>query len=149
MNSLEEKINKKCPNCGATIEHRYNHRCPYCHTYFDFNIETTKEINPRDLKNVKLIGIRRDQMSLGVILHFEGTYIPIASPLEYGKNNDVLVFDARELTPQEVRFAIRVNEKEFFDRHNLQAIFDNFLPPSMDKYELYKAIYHYMEIYYR
>ena len=45
---------RKCKNCGAPIEHLYNHKCPYCHSFIDFNIEKTEEINPRYMYDVEV-----------------------------------------------------------------------------------------------
>ena len=38
-------ILRKCPNCGASIEHNYNHKCPYCRTSLHMTDEKIRELN--------------------------------------------------------------------------------------------------------
>lgn len=46
---------KKCPHCGAVIEHNYNHKCPYCRNYLHITDEKIREINNCDIIIKKVI----------------------------------------------------------------------------------------------
>lgn len=119
-----------CPNCGAPIEHRYNHKCLYCGTFFDYRVERTEEINPRYMRDVKLIEIERciDRHALRLI--FEGTYLKVAEALEYGRNNTVFRVDVEALTPKRVFYSIMVDMIDF-QRHDIENIF-KYLPFELD-----------------
>lgn len=128
-----------CPNCGAPIEHKYNHKCSYCGTFFDYRVERTEEINPRYMRDVKLIDIERciDRFALRLI--FEGTYLKVTEVMEYGQNNTVFKVNAEDLKPKRVFFGLMVDMADFRER-NVEHIF-KYLPFEMDKEALNEAIY--------
>lgn len=133
---------KNCPNCGASIEHKYNHQCPYCKTLFDFNVEKTKEINPKYMENVKIRAIERTLELDRIRIIFTGDYRPYSDVLEYGKDMATMIIDYESFIPKKVAYAISIPVRDFceFDRiGNIEVIFEH-LPFELDKREIYKAL---------
>lgn len=137
---MKDKLN--CPNCGAAIEHRYNHKCPYCKTFFDYRVERTEEINPRYLKNVKLIRFERIPESMDFVLIFEGDYVKWQEAIEYGKANTTIILNSDELMPKKIRYAIQIDYMQLreMQKYNFDFIF-NILPFEMDKEQFIEAMY--------
>lgn len=132
-----------CPNCGATIKHRYNHECPYCHTMLDFNIKQTEKINPRYMYDVEVRDYEIDPRTDNVIIYFKGKYLKASEALEYTNNNQIMVVDVDCMTPKEVFYALRIPRKSFQEfryTHSLEPII-NVLPFELDPHELIKALY--------
>ncbi len=144
--SMNNKTN--CPNCGAAFQHLYNHRCPYCRTMLDFRVEEVDEIDPRYLRNVKLVGIERTLERSGFFLKFEGTYIRYAQALEYTKNNTSICIDANYSSPKRVYYCLYIPKQEFINLiqyGNFDALADSF-PFEIDKKCFIDAIMKYREV---
>lgn len=87
---MESKIVKKCPNCGASIEHNYNHKCPYCRTDLYMTDEEIKKINNCDIK-VDKVDIERNPLRLGFIVTIYGWSTPKFHYLEEFNDNNFIV----------------------------------------------------------
>lgn len=133
---------KNCPNCGAPIEHVYNHQCPYCKTIHNFNVEEKEEINPRYLRNVKLVDVYHDHCSYSMILRFRGEYMPFSEVLEYSKGNTNMVIKAECTRPKDVNLSIRIDMADFMElsqRGNLER-FLKYLPYEVDERSFVEAL---------
>ena len=106
---------RKCHNCGATIEHLYNHKCPYCRTFIDFNISKTEDINPRYMYDVEVRNIEHEPYSNRIVMYFKGKYLKASECLEYVNNNTLMRIDYESMQPKDVMYAISFEQKEFFD----------------------------------
>ena len=133
---------QQCPNCGAPVNHRYNHSCPYCGTFFNFNIEKVKEINPRYMENVKIQAIERMFEVDRIRIIFTGDYRPYNDVLEYGKDRTTMIIDYDSFIPKKVCYAISIPSRDFYEFErtgNIEVIFEN-LPFELDKKEIYKGL---------
>lgn len=133
---------QQCPNCGASVNHRYNHNCPYCGTFFNFNVEKVKEINPRYMENVKIRAIERMFEVDRIRIIFTGDYRPYNDVLEYGKDRTTMIIDYDSFIPKKVCYAISIPSRDFYEFErtgNIEVIFEN-LPFELDKEEICKGL---------
>lgn len=133
---------QQCPNCGASVNHRYNHNCPYCRTFFNFNVEKVKEINPRYMENVKIRAIERMHEVDRIRIIFIGDYRPYSDVLEYGEDMATMIINYDSFIPKKVHYAISIPVRDFYEfekKGNVEVIFEH-LPFELDKREIYKAL---------
>ena len=81
---------KKCPNCGANIEHNYNHKCPYCRTALHVTNEQIKTINNCDIK-IDRVEIERNPIANGFLVTVRGWSTPKFHYLEELNDNNFVV----------------------------------------------------------
>lgn len=92
---MKNEIVRKCPSCGASIEHNYNHKCPYCRTYLHITDDNIKKINNCDIK-VDRVDIERNPLRHGFIIKVIGWSIPKFHYLEE-INNDSFVVSGNDM----------------------------------------------------
>jgi len=132
-----------CPNCGAPIEHKYNHQCPYCKTMLDMRVRETKEINPRYMRNVKLIEIENDPVNFGMLRFlFRGDYQYFPQVLEYKKGSDAMVINFEDIKPFEVSFCIAMDIQDVYKKGTKRffEILYRYFPKGLDIYSVIEAI---------
>lgn len=78
---------RNCKNCGAPIEHSFNHKCPYCGTLFDFNVNENDitKVDPRELRDIKLVDVSKDYLHRCLIFKFRG--FKLFNPIIYECNS--------------------------------------------------------------
>jgi hypothetical protein len=78
---------RNCKNCGAPIEHSFNHKCPYCGTLFDFNVneKDITKVEPRELREIRLVDITNDYITNSLIFKFKG--FKLCEPIIYEHNS--------------------------------------------------------------
>ena len=84
------KMLKKCPNCGANIEHNYNHKCPYCRTYLHMTDEQIKTIKNCDIR-VDKINIDIDHITYSYIVKVYCWSTPKAFYIEEFNENKYVI----------------------------------------------------------
>lgn len=133
---------RKCKNCGATIEHLYNHKCPYCRTFIDFNISKTEDINPKYMYDVEVRNIDYEPYSNSIVMYFKGKYLKSSESLEFTNGNTLMRIDYESTKPKDVMYAISFEEEEFIDimYQNRIDVFMQHFPFEMDTHKLIEAL---------
>ena len=129
---MENKLVKKCPNCGASIEHNYNHKCPYCRTNLHMTDEEIKKINNCDIR-IDRVDIERNPLRHGFIITIYGWSTPKFHYLEEINNDNFVVSGSdigkrigyRMEVPMEVIYSTHFN----FDQ--IIKFIDNSIPPEL------------------
>lgn len=137
---------RKCKNCGASIEHLYNHKCPYCRSFIDFNITQTEDINPRYLYDVEVRNIEYDPFNNKMVMYFKGKYLKASECLEYTNDNTLMRIDYQSTQPKDVMYAISFEQRDFEQliyEKNIYKFMEHF-PFEMDKHKLIEALTKYM-----
>lgn len=131
-----------CPNCGAPIEHKYNHQCPYCKTMLDMRVSETKEINPRYMKNVRLVRIEQQPEFDKAFLLFRGDYQYFPQILEYKKYSDAMIINFEDIKPFEVSFCIAIDNYDLYNMkiENVFKILSEYFPEELNVYSVIEAI---------
>lgn len=137
---------RKCKNCGASIEHLYNHKCPYCRCFIDFNITQTEDINPRYLYDVEVRNIEFEPFSNKMVMYFKGKYLKASECLEYTNGNTLMRIDYQSTQPKDVMCAISFEKRDFEQlicEKNIYKFMEHF-PFEIDKHKLIEAFTKYM-----
>lgn len=133
---------RKCKNCGASVEHLYNHKCPYCRSFIDFNIKQTEDINPRYMYDVEVRNIDIDPRTNRIVMYFLGKYLKASEALEYTNGNTLIKIDYESTIPKDVMYAISFNREEFSNIMYQNRIdeFMNHFPFEMDTRKFVEAL---------
>lgn len=138
---------RKCKNCGASIEHLYNHKCPYCRSFIDFNIEQTEEINPRYMYDVEVRNIDYDFVTNRMVIYFKGKYLKASETLEYTNNNTLMRIDYQSMIPRDVFYAVSFSKEEFYDimyKNDIHKFIQRF-PFELDIHNFIKSLIDFKE----
>lgn len=113
------KLIKKCPNCGASVEHYYNHKCPYCRTNLHLVDETIKKINNCDIK-IDKVYVERYPLTNDYILTILGWSTPKFHYLEEFNNNGFIISGAD--VGNRVGYKIRLPIEFFYKNDNYEQL---------------------------
>ena len=125
---------RKCKNCGASIEKLYNHKCPYCRSFIDFNIDKVEEINPRYMYDVEVVDIFREPKTNRMVMYFKGKYLKASEALEYTHNGAMVKIDYESNKPKDIMYAVSFDLDEFYqivNQHDIRLFLKHF-PFEMD-----------------
>lgn len=89
---MNNNLVRKCPNCGASIEHNYNHKCPYCRTSLHMTDEKIRELNNCTIK-VKNVYIEKNIVRNNFIITITGISVPKVQWYEEGIESIVVSGD--------------------------------------------------------
>ena len=120
-----DKIIKKCPNCGAAIEHNYNHKCPYCRSYLHITDEEIKKLNNVDIR-IKDVEIERSPIRRTILITLRGMSIPKTHWYEEG-NTDIgeIVISGSDNWKQ-IGYRIEIPIEDFYESY-YSGHFENIL----------------------
>lgn len=138
---------RKCKNCGASIEHLYNHKCPYCRSFIDFNVEKTEDINPRYMYDVEVRNIEYDFTTDRIIIYFKGKYLKASEALEYTNGNTLMKINYESMQPKDVMYAIGFEKREFYDimyKNDIHKFIERF-PFELDIHKFVKSLIEFKE----
>lgn len=125
---------KKCPNCGAAVEHNYNHKCPYCRTYLHITDEEIKKLNNVDIR-IEDVKIERSPIRDTVMITLRGFSIPRLHWYEEGNVDTGEIFISGSDNSKPIGYRIEIPIKEFYDSYysgkfeNILKIVEASLPP--------------------
>lgn len=131
-----------CPNCGAPIEHKYNHQCPYCKTMLDMRVRETKELNPRYMKNVRLVRLETIPELDETHFLFRGDYQYFPQILEYKEKTGAMIINFDDIKPFEVSFCISINNIDLYKMRieNIYNILAQYFPNELNMHSVIEAI---------
>jgi len=125
-------IAKKCPNCGASIEHNYNHKCPYCRTSLHMTDEKIRKLNNCKIK-VKDVYIERELFRHELVITIVGISIPKMQWFEEGIDSIVVSGDD---IGKRIGYRIAVPLEEFYHEATPNKIIERIirsLPPAFEE----------------
>lgn len=126
---MDNKLSKKCPNCGAEIEHNYNHKCPYCRTYLHITDDKIKKINNCDIR-VDKIEVEGNPIRYGYIVTIRGFSTPKLHYLEEFNDNSYILSGDDIAVP--IGYKIEVPMEIIYnDFEKLAEYIYNSIPPQL------------------
>lgn len=99
------KLLKKCPSCGAVIEHNFNHKCPYCRQELHITDEDVKKIKNYDIK-IQKVNIEQLFVEASFIIQIVGTNTP--KFYNYEETYNDYVYFSEPYTPYKIGYNIKI-----------------------------------------
>lgn len=129
---MNNNLVRKCPNCGASIEHNYNHKCPYCRTSLHMTNEKIRELNNCSIK-VDRVEIERQMLEHNLVLTIMGWSIPKMHYYEEGIDTMIVSGDD---VGRRVGYRIAIPYEMFFREESPNQLIDyviRSLPPAFEE----------------
>lgn len=120
---------KKCPNCGASIQHNYNHKCSYCGTQLNMTNDEIKKLENCDIR-IEDIDIERNPIRYGFIVTVRGWSTPKFHYLEEFTDNGYIVSGSDIGKRIGYRFEVPM-EMIYNEAIHLPEFIYNSIPPQM------------------